>query len=229
MVHVNEPDAVTTSLGAYVLGALSAAERAEVERHLAGCAGCRDELAGLAGLPGLLGQLDATAVQHLETLQAVPAGELADRAVQALHRQRRLDHRRGRVRTAAAALAVAAVAATVIGALWPARHEQSPPALGRTLSATSTSTGVHGVLQVSQRTWGTALHLTLRGVPPGTHCTLVTVLTDGQRQRGGSWRASYEGTASVDAAADASPAQLARVEVVDAQGSTLVAIPVTSG
>jgi hypothetical protein len=228
VVHVNEPDAVTTSLGAYVLGALSGAERAEVETHLVGCAACREELAGLAGLPGLLAQLDPNDVQNLETLQAAPAGLLADRAVQALHRQRRQDRRRGRVRTAAAALAVAAVAATVIGALWPARTEQSPPALGRTLSATSASTGVHGDLQVSQQTWGTALHLSLRGVPPGTHCTLFTVLTDGQRQRGGSWQASYEGTASINSAADARPEQLAKVEVVNAQGSTLLSIPVAS-
>ncbi|MCW2673494.1 MAG: hypothetical protein JWP14_2083, partial [Frankiales bacterium] len=50
-----------------------------------------------------------------------------------------------------------------------------------------------------------------------------------QRQRGGSWQASYEGTASINSAADARPEQLAKVEVVDAQGSTLVSIPVAGG
>ncbi|MGH3631258.1 MAG: anti-sigma factor family protein, partial [Sciscionella sp.] len=44
-------------LGAYVLGALEPAERAELETHLADCPACREELAGLAGLPGLLSQL----------------------------------------------------------------------------------------------------------------------------------------------------------------------------
>jgi hypothetical protein len=226
VVQVNEPDVVTTSLGAYVLGALSGSERAQVETHLAGCAACREELAGLAGLPGLLAQLDANDVRNLETLQTAPAGELADRAVQAMYRQRRHDRRRGRIRTTAAALAVAAVAATVIGGLWPAGPAERPPALGRTLSATSASTGVHGDLQLSRESWGTALHLTLRGIAPGTHCTLVTVLIDGQRLRGGGWLAGYEGTASINSVADASPAQLSRVEVVNAHGSTLVSIPV---
>jgi hypothetical protein len=42
---------------AYVLGALTGAERAEYEDHLAGCRRCRDAVAELAGMPGLLGQL----------------------------------------------------------------------------------------------------------------------------------------------------------------------------
>src|ERR1700738_1996068 len=41
--------------GAYVLGALSPAERAAFERHLPGCASCRESVADLAVLPGLLG------------------------------------------------------------------------------------------------------------------------------------------------------------------------------
>ncbi len=42
---------------AYVLGALSPAERREFEEHLAGCASCRRSVAELAGLPGMLGQI----------------------------------------------------------------------------------------------------------------------------------------------------------------------------
>lgn len=49
MERMSEPDAALTSLGAYVLGALSPTERAEVGEHLRGCSGCREELAGLAG------------------------------------------------------------------------------------------------------------------------------------------------------------------------------------
>jgi anti-sigma factor RsiW len=41
-------------LGVYVTGAIAAADRPAVVRHLASCERCRDELAGLAGLPGLL-------------------------------------------------------------------------------------------------------------------------------------------------------------------------------
>ena len=42
---------------AYVLGALSPAERREFEEHLAGCARCQRSVAELAGLPGLLAQV----------------------------------------------------------------------------------------------------------------------------------------------------------------------------
>lgn len=63
-------------------------------------------------------------------------------------------------------------------------------------------------------------------MPPGTHCQLVAVLADGQRQVAGSWRASYEGTANVDAAADARPDQLTGLEVVTDRGVRLVSIPV---
>ena len=45
--------------GAYVLGALSPAERAAYERHLATCSFCREAVADIAVLPGLLGRLDA--------------------------------------------------------------------------------------------------------------------------------------------------------------------------
>ncbi|HKT05855.1 MAG TPA: zf-HC2 domain-containing protein, partial [Rugosimonospora sp.] len=55
------PEAIEA--GAYVLGALSPAERSTYQRHMATCGQCRDEVADLAGLPGLLGRLDeATAV-----------------------------------------------------------------------------------------------------------------------------------------------------------------------
>lgn len=42
---------------AYVLGALSPAERREYENHLAGCAACQEAVAELAGMPGLLAQV----------------------------------------------------------------------------------------------------------------------------------------------------------------------------
>lgn len=41
-------------LGAYLVGSISARDRARLVRHLGSCERCRDELAGLAALPGLL-------------------------------------------------------------------------------------------------------------------------------------------------------------------------------
>lgn len=42
------------ALGAYVLGALDAAERVDLERHLRDCASCQEALLRFANLPGLL-------------------------------------------------------------------------------------------------------------------------------------------------------------------------------
>ena len=45
---------------AYVLGALSDADRGEFEAHLAGCMSCREAVAELAGVVPLLTLADAT-------------------------------------------------------------------------------------------------------------------------------------------------------------------------
>jgi len=113
--------------GAYVLGALSPAERSGYERHLAACPACREAVAEIAVLPGLLGRLDsATALQLLADPEpfdevegsrpwpVVNRGEadearvvrLVDRAAQTRRRERRGQ----RVRFASAVLAAASVA-----------------------------------------------------------------------------------------------------------------------
>jgi Putative zinc-finger len=51
------PDKFADWDAAYVLGALSPAERREFETHLASCAHCQAAVAELAGIPGLLAQV----------------------------------------------------------------------------------------------------------------------------------------------------------------------------
>jgi Putative zinc-finger len=111
----------TVEAGAYVLGALSPAERTDYQRHLGACAGCRDEVADLAGLPGLLGRLDEPTASGLTAPAGAPAAtsvaappallsDVLDRASGERHRARR----RGRLQVAGIAVA-AAVAAVVAG------------------------------------------------------------------------------------------------------------------
>lgn len=222
---MSDSDAMTSSLGAYLLGALSPAERAEVEHHLGGCSDCRTELAALAGLPGLLARLDATDVEHLESFQVATDGRLLDRTLLELTRRRRVQRRHSRLLAVAAAIIVAILTATAFTTLRASETNETRQAQGRTVSATNATSGVHAVVAVQQKLWGTALHLSLRGVPPGTRCELIAVLTDGRRQTAGAWQASYEGTASIDAATDARPDQLASVEVVTRTGTRLVSVP----
>ncbi|MFB7796824.1 anti-sigma factor family protein [Isoptericola sp. NPDC056134] len=60
---------------AYVLGALSPADRRDYEEHLAGCDACRAAVAELAGLPGLLASVPA---EH--ALASDPRGTVAGTA-----------------------------------------------------------------------------------------------------------------------------------------------------
>ena len=60
---------------AYVLGALSSADRRDYEDHLAGCAPCRDAVAELAGMPGLLGAVSPVEVLALDTPEPEDIGQ----------------------------------------------------------------------------------------------------------------------------------------------------------
>ncbi|MFD0518834.1 anti-sigma factor family protein [Paractinoplanes durhamensis] len=76
--------------GAYVLGALSPAERAAYERHLATCSFCREAVADISALPDLLARLDAKEFAKLldPTLTAGdhPGASLRDMAAPAIGR-----------------------------------------------------------------------------------------------------------------------------------------------
>lgn len=70
---------------AYVLGALSVAERLDFEEHLAGCAACRAAVAELAGLPGLLAQLPPGEVLAMDHVGAAGGNDAAGQGDDAWH------------------------------------------------------------------------------------------------------------------------------------------------
>lgn len=101
-MNQHRPDEFGEYAGAYVLGALSPAERREFEDHLRVCPDCADAVQELAGLPGLL------ATVPLEVAQAQPVGPVPDTVLPSLIRALRVGERRRRWATAAAAAVVAA-------------------------------------------------------------------------------------------------------------------------
>ncbi|MFC0681738.1 zf-HC2 domain-containing protein [Lysobacter korlensis] len=99
---------------AYVLGALSPAERREFEQHLRGCAECAAGVAALAGMPGLLSRVPRE--DGLALLDSpVPSEEVPASLLPRLELAARRDRRRRRAGTWV--LAAAAAAAGVIGTL----------------------------------------------------------------------------------------------------------------
>lgn len=204
------------ALGAYVLGALEPAERAELAAHLEDCARCRAEVAEFAPLPGLLRRL--TPDEARTSAEPVPVGPLRG-AVAVATRRRRV--RRWRL------VAVAATVAVVGGIGAAVVVEQDTGPAGETISATDPGTGVHASAILRQTASGTKIALTMQGVRAGEHCRLVTIARDGRRQVSGSWRAAYDGDVVVDVATDLEPSQLARLQVTTLAGRPLVEIPVS--
>ncbi len=127
--------------GAYILGALVPAERAEFERHLATCAPCRESIAQLAVLPGLLGRLGADTVGPTVTAPAT----LLPRLLTAARATRSAQRRRQILATVAAAVTVAVAAAVGLAVTLP---DRSGPTAAIEL-AYSTMTSVGGFDQVA--------------------------------------------------------------------------------
>ena len=112
---------------AYVLGAMSGAERREYEAHLAHCAQCSQAVSELAGMPGLLALI--TPEEAFGTLsdgapedEEMPAPRVLTGLVGTVRRRRR--HRRAATALAAAAAVIAV--AVPVGVL--ATQDRTPDA-----------------------------------------------------------------------------------------------------
>ena len=124
------PDKFAQWDAAYVLGALSPAERREFEEHLASCPSCQAAVAELAALPGLLAQLspddaamlsmaDETLVESAETPALSAAqGDVIEQGPPASLLPKMIKKVRTRRRRMVAAIAgIAAAVLLVIGSL----------------------------------------------------------------------------------------------------------------
>jgi hypothetical protein len=201
------------SLGVYVTGAIDPAERMLLDLHLATCAECREELAGLAGLPALLGRVprhDAERIieesADLRDLEEPPA-ELLSRLLREVAARRAAGRWRGIV--SAAAAVIFAIAAGVAGAhfLIPGGSPGARPPVAaqlETVRGFDPKTRVTGVISYHRTDYGTAMDVWVKGITPGTSCTLWVDNPDGTRMPAGSWTvaaghedADYPASASI--------------------------------
>ncbi len=210
--------AVRLELGAYVLGALDAAERAHVAAHLEECPDCSRELACLAPVPGLLA--------------GVPVAELAGGLDDEPQGAERLLAELARIRRRRRRLAGAIAAACVVVALGGFDLSQAlgpGGAHATVVAAASASTHVSGRVALVATQEGSRLEIALSGVRPGTRCELVVSGAGGRREVAATWRANYEGTATVTGATAMVPAQITQMTVIAQPGPALLVLPGTAG
>jgi predicted anti-sigma-YlaC factor YlaD len=209
----------TLSLGAYLLGSLDSAERAEVEAHLATCAACRAESDDLAGLPSLLGRLtlDDIAPEPLEPpddlFDRVAARARAEKAREAPNRVVR--HRR----LLAVAAALVLVAGAGVGSWVGLRgHDHRYNSLGRG--------PVHMSVTLASQSTGTGLAVTVSGLPTDEHCRLIAIAQDGTRDVAGRWNATYQGQAKETGSTSIPRSQLSKLVLLGTNGKRLATVTV---
>jgi anti-sigma factor RsiW len=191
-------------LGAYALGALDPAERRAADAHLAGCAECSAELEEFRGSVAALGRLPAGEVAA-EPVTASP--ELFARVRAAVQRPAR----RRRLAGAAAAAVVVAVA-TWAAVRGPDVH-------------TAEAGGVRMSVAAEEQAGGSALDVTVAGLPAGVRCELFVVDEAGEWHDVGDWT-TYGGEMSYRLASDVPPPDVADVVLRERGGAEVVRVRV---
>jgi hypothetical protein len=223
--------------GAYVLGALSPAERAAYERHLATCSFCREAVAEIAVLPGLLGRLDPADFAKLldPTLSSPPPPRRAPHLVAPAHTTARRRKTR-RVRVLSTALAAAVVGLVVgIGAVFVTGDRGT--GVNATSTATVAMTAVDSSVPVSAE-------INLVGANGGTKINLICIYNktsaslkpytvrlmaygpDDAEEQLGSWIAAPGKEFTMSGVTHFTQGNLSRLELVRNDGNALLAYDV---
>jgi hypothetical protein len=203
---------------AYVLGALSPAERREYEEHLESCELCRRAVTELTPIPGLLARLTperASGLLDEPAVGASPRPELLD----AIRREgRRRGIRRNRRRIAVLAAAVIVVLTAILVPLAVLR----PAADASTIAFEAVAdVPVSATATLTPAAWGTRIELDCRyedvatsdAPDRGWPYALYVVDLDGNRSEVSSWRASPGETARLTAGTALDAEDIASLEI----------------
>jgi anti-sigma factor RsiW len=203
------------SIGAYLLGGLSAEEQAGLEAHIEGCPDCRAEAESLRQMADLLSLADPERVQA--PASAPPPG-LADRIAGQIESERR-GRRRTRVRwrlgwagAAAAAAATALIALVLAGGGGGSGSPDGSPENRVTFASVPQGVEINAALE--PRSFGTQIRMSVHGVESGTLCRVYLRRGDGMKVPAGTFRYRYgdESAAVLSSALDLSQAQAIVVE-----------------
>jgi hypothetical protein len=215
---------------AYVLGALSPADRRAFEDHLTVCAACAGSVSELAGLPGLMSKVSLDQLsEEAEPLPETLLPSLA-RAVRRERKKRRL---------AVGAIAAAAACVLAVGAVGITKAESPvrPPVTASAPSASSTANLVMTAVVPSPVTasarlvdmaWGTAIDLTCNyrtnGSWPagGTAYAMVVIDRGGGAQQVATWNALPNRELTVTGASSRPRHDIQAVEIRTLSGQTIL-------
>lgn len=215
---------------AYVLGALSPADRREFEDHLKVCVACAGSVSELAGLPSLMSKVSLDQL----TQEAEPPPEtLLPSLARAVRRERR------KRRLVVGATAAAAACVLTVGAVAITRAESPvrPPVTSSAPSASSTANMVMTAVAPSPVTasarlvdmaWGTAIDLTCNyrtnGFYPtgGTPYAMVVIDRSGGVQQVATWNALPNRELTVTGASSRTRQDITAVEIRTLSGQTIL-------
>lgn len=225
--------------GAYVLGALSPAERSEYERHLANCSFCRDAVAEIAVLPGLLGRLDPADFADLaEPAERPRMPELVARARTDRRRQRRAQ----RWRYAGSALVAASLALVIGLVLSPLRRDAGADRSAPTPTATASpeiqmiamqpvkvgaTLPITAEVGIRPTTWGTEVSMRCGYKASDTHkkaytYRLVAFGPDDEKEQVSTWVAAPGQVVGTQGSIRFSAADLVRFELQRFDGTPVL-------
>lgn len=200
---------------AYVLGALSPADRREFEEHLRGCAECAANVAAIAGMPGLLARVPRE--EGLALLDApIPSEDVPATLLPRLEFVARRDRRRRRAGTWA--VAAGAAAAGVVGALaLPPLFDRAGESVTAELEAVL-DLPLTASVELTAADGGTYLDMTCSydyssGDGEEFSYDLFVVDAAGDAERVSTWTSRAGQTVEVSATLDTPPEEIETVEV----------------
>jgi hypothetical protein len=223
--------------GAYVLGALSPAERAAYERHLATCSFCREAVADIAVLPGLLGRLGPDEFERLlqpDLQPAKPARNRMPDLVTAAQRTRRKERKQTRVRVLSTVAAACLALVIGLGMVFVMGRDSGPTTpVGPTVAMTPVAAEipVSAKINLAVGPGGTKINLVCFYSKKGPDLKPYTIRLmaygpDEEQEQIGSWVASPGKEFSMPAVTHFGAGTLSRLTLVRNDGKTLLAYDV---
>lgn len=208
-----DPDPFATWDAAYAMGALSAADRARYESHLAVCAECRAALAELVPAVGLLSRVHADDAARIGAEQVDPAGP----KLLSIARARRRSRRRALWTGVGIAAALAIAVPVTVVAFAPR------PAVSVALKGAAPLTATVSLTPVA---WGTKIDMACLYAADAPDVGWTYVLTvvgdDGKSTDLSTWKADPGRTATLSAGTAQPLSDIRTVEIRNAAGTVIL-------